>query len=188
MRNFGEHEPMELQDGFWPDENPGDFLTKPLQEVLKRRSDLYFNWMIRRDMPYVLALEKGQPVQSWDEWTEEDYIKHLRQRNEIAMVVRDSNDPDKVFGCIVYRLKKDSLEILHIVLRPGDDQEDVLLLMLAKMVAKGGPRKYLQICVDVGDLKTIAALQKADFSFPQKAEGNSLLCGRLIVKGLGSSS
>lgn len=188
MRNFDQNEPMELRGGFWPDENPNDFLTKPLQEVLKRRPDLHFRWMIRRDLPNVVALEKDSPIQSWDEWDEDNYIRYLRANNAVSMVLDDINDPDKILGCLVYELKSDSIEIEHVVVRPGDDQEDVLLFMLAKMVAKGGRRKYLKICVDVGDLKTIAALKKADFSFPQKAEGSSLLCGRLIVKGLGSTS
>lgn len=180
---------MKLEDGFWPDENPADFLTKPLQEVIKRRPDLRFNWMVRRDMLNVFALEKDQPVKSWDEWTEEDYVRNLRRNDTVAMIVQDSNDSDKVFGCVVYQLKNDSIVIKHVVLGPGDDQEDVFLFMLAKIVAKAGPsgrRKYLRICVDVSDLKTIAALEKADFSFPQKTEGNSLLCGRLITRGLGT--
>ena len=100
------------------------------------------------------------------------------------MVLRD--DQEKALGSISYELMPESIIIRHIVVARGEDQEDALLYLLAKMVQKGGKRKYLRICVDMEDEKTIQALKKADFSFGQKAEGDQLICGRLISKGLGN--
>ncbi len=44
---------------------------------------VHIRWMIRRDMPEVLQTEQ----ESFDySWTEEDFLRCLRQRNCIGMV------------------------------------------------------------------------------------------------------
>jgi len=49
----------------------------------KQRLGVHIRWMIRRDMPEVLDIESG----SFEfPWSEEDFIRCLRQRNCIGMV------------------------------------------------------------------------------------------------------
>ena len=47
-------------------------------------SEVHIRWMIRRDMPGVLEIEK---LSFEYPWTEEDFIRCLRRRNCIGMVV-----------------------------------------------------------------------------------------------------
>ena len=49
----------------------------------KEQVRVHIRWMIRRDMPEVLQTEQ----ESFDySWTEEDFLRCLRQRNCIGMV------------------------------------------------------------------------------------------------------
>ncbi len=66
----------------------------------KRQANCHVRWMIRRDMADVLEMESlcyAVP------WTEEDFIRCLRQRNCIGMVAEVG---EKVVGFMVYELHK----------------------------------------------------------------------------------
>ncbi len=60
-------------------------------------------WMIRRDMPEVLAIEQGCYGAPW---TQDDFLGALRQRNCIGMVAE--SHVGKVIGYMVYRLMPDA--------------------------------------------------------------------------------
>ena len=49
----------------------------------KEQIRVHIRWMIRRDMPEVLQTEQESFEHSW---TEEDFLRCLRQRNCIGMV------------------------------------------------------------------------------------------------------
>ena len=60
--------------------------------------NVHIRWMIRRDMPEVLEIEQS----SFEfPWTEEDFIRCLRQRNCIGMVAEYD---EKVVGFMIYEL------------------------------------------------------------------------------------
>ena len=68
---------------------------------------VHIRWMIRRDMPDVLQIES----QAFEfPWTEEDFIRCLRQRNCIGMVAEHE---DQVVGFMIYELHKNQLHILN---------------------------------------------------------------------------
>jgi len=67
----------------------------------------YVRWLIRRDMKEVLEIENY----SFDDpWSEEDFIKSLRQRNCIGMVAEFN---ERVIGYMIYELHKTKLHILN---------------------------------------------------------------------------
>lgn len=71
----------------------------------------HVRWMIRRDMPEVMEIES----KSFDcPWSEEDFIKALRQRNNIGMV---SEVNGEVAGYVVYTLNKRELEIINLAVK-----------------------------------------------------------------------
>ena len=61
-------------------------------------SKVHIRWMIRRDMAEVLAIE----ADSFEyPWSEDDFIRCLRQRNVIGMVAELD---DRIVGFMVYEL------------------------------------------------------------------------------------
>lgn len=63
-------------------------------------------WMISRDMPGVLDVEKSV----LGTWVEEDFRNYNRCRNSIASVVYGRND-EEVVGYMLYTLKKNSFTL-----------------------------------------------------------------------------
>ena len=70
------------------------------QQKQKRQLTVHIRWMIRRDMPEVLDIES----RSFDgPWSEEDFMRSLRQRNCIGMVAEHD---DCIVGFMIYELHK----------------------------------------------------------------------------------
>src|SRR5262249_26764482 len=74
---------------------------------------VHIRWMIRRDMPEVLQTEQDSFEYSW---TEEDFLRCLRQRNCIGMVAEQG---EKVVGFMIYELHKAKLHILNFAVHPA---------------------------------------------------------------------
>lgn len=67
-------------------------------------------WMIRRDMPQVLAIENEAFE---NPWTESDFVHSLRERNVIGMVAT-TDDGKNVIGYMLYSLKQKKVDLLNI--------------------------------------------------------------------------
>src|SRR5882672_12035331 len=81
-------------------------------QVQKQAVCVQIRWMIRRDMPEVLKIEQ----ESFEfNWTEEDFLACLRQRNCIGMVAEHDNH---VVGFMIYELHKTKLHILNFAVAP----------------------------------------------------------------------
>ena len=79
----------------------------------KQAISVQIRWMIRRDMPEVLRIEND----SFEfNWTEEDFLACLRQRNCIGMVAEYDG---RVVGFMIYELHKTRLHILNFAVAPG---------------------------------------------------------------------
>ena len=78
----------------------------------KEQVRVHIRWMIRRDMPEVLQTEQESFEYSW---TEEDFLRCLRQRNCIGMVAEQG---EKVVGFMIYELHKNKLHILNFAVHP----------------------------------------------------------------------
>ena len=67
----------------------------------KQEVRVHIRWMIRRDMPDVLEIER----QDFEfPWIDEDFIRCLRQRNCIGMVAEHE---DHVVGFMIYELHQE---------------------------------------------------------------------------------
>ncbi len=78
----------------------------------KQEVCVHIRWMIRRDMPEVLAIEN----RSFEfPWSDEDFIRCLRQRNCIGMVAEYD---ERVVGFMIYELHKNRLHVLNFAVRP----------------------------------------------------------------------
>ncbi len=88
-------------------------------------------WMVRRDFPSVLEIDHD----SFDVfWSEEDFLKQLRNRSVIGMVAVDRQE--QIVGFMIYRLEKNGYEILRLAVAPDCRRQGVGIAMLDKMADK----------------------------------------------------
>jgi ribosomal-protein-alanine N-acetyltransferase len=95
----------------------------------------HIRWMIRRDMPDVLHIEQ----QCFEHvWSEDDYIRCLRNRNVIGMVAEHQ---ERIVGSMIYELHKSRLHILNFAVHPDFQRQGVGAAMVQKLVGKLSPRQ-----------------------------------------------
>lgn len=122
--------------------------------MISTDAKLNIRWMIRRDMPEVLEIERlcfEYP------WSEDNFIRCLRQRNCIGMVVdlirprekvfRDDND--HVIGFMIYELHKARLHILNLAVEPAFQREGVGTAMVDKLKKKLFPQRRTRIDLEM---------------------------------------
>ena len=113
---------------------------------------VHIRWMIRRDMPEVLQTEQA----SFEfPWTEEDFLRCLRQRNCIGMVAEQG---EKVVGFMIYELHKTKLHILNFAVHPAWRRLGVGGQMVSKLVSKLSSHRRTRITLEVRETNLIAQL------------------------------
>jgi ribosomal-protein-alanine N-acetyltransferase len=99
--------------------------------------------MIRRDMPEVLHAEQESFEYAW---TEEDFLRCLRQRNCIGMVAEQG---ERVVGFMIYELHKNKLHILNFAVHPSYRRCGVGTQMVSKLVSKLSSHRRTRITLEV---------------------------------------
>ena len=109
----------------------------------KAQARVHIRWMIRRDMPEVLAIEHA----SFDfPWCEEEFLRVLRQRNCIGMVAEYG---ERVVGFMIYELHKNKLHVLNFAAHPEFRRQGVGRQMVAKLVGKLSNHRRTRIALYV---------------------------------------
>ncbi len=124
---------------------------------------LHIRWMIRRDMPEVLDIE-GKSFSM--PWTDEDFLRALRQRNVIGMVAEIG---DFVKGFMVYSLHRKGLEILNFAVEPETRGRKIGHEMVEKLKGKlsAQQRNWLRVVVRESDLRAQIFWRSQGFSAVQ---------------------
>lgn len=126
---------------------------------------LHVRWMIRRDMPEVVAIEQDDPRP----WSETDFLKNLRDRQIIGMVAERTIRPDTHFvvGYVVYELGKSCFGIDKI--RAAKEDSTVINTLLSKLESKLSHqrRNRIRLIAPETDMKLIRLLSRRGY----KAEG-----------------
>ena len=117
-----------------------------------RQLPVHIRWMIRRDMPDVLAIE--QECFEFP-WYEEDFIRCLRQRNCIGMVAEAS---ERVVGFMVYELHKHRLHVLNFAVGEKFRRSGVGTQMSKKLVSKLSNDRRSRIVLEVRETNLAAQL------------------------------
>ena len=120
---------------------------------------VHIRWMIRRDMPEVLDIETRNFEFSW---TEEDFIRCLRQRNCIGMVAEYD---ERVVGFMVYELHKNRLHILNFAVSPDFQRQGVGTAMVRKLIGKLSPQRRNRILLEIRETNLGAQLFFRDEGF-----------------------
>ncbi len=116
------------------------------------QSCVHIRWMIRRDMPSVLAIEET----SFEfPWSEEEFIRCLRQRNCIGMVAERD---DQVVGFMIYELHKNRLHLLNFAVNPNCRRASVGRSMIDKLASKLSLDRRNRIMLEVRETNLDAQL------------------------------
>src|SRR5437660_8910989 len=118
----------------------------------KEQVKVHIRWMIRRDMPEVLLAEQESFEYAW---TEEDFLKCLRQRNCIGMVAEHS---EKVVGFMIYELHKQKLHVLNFAVHPQFRRIAIGRQMVDKLVGKLSSHRRTKITLAVRETNLTAQL------------------------------
>jgi ribosomal-protein-alanine N-acetyltransferase len=118
----------------------------------KEQVRVHIRWMIRRDMPEVLQTEQESFEYSW---TEEDFLRCLRQRNCIGMVAEQG---ERVVGFMIYELHKAKLHILNFAVHPQFRRLGVGSQMVAKLISKLSSHRRTRITLEVRETNLPAQL------------------------------
>lgn len=113
---------------------------------------VHIRWMIRRDMPTVLAIEQASFEFSW---SEEEFIRCLRQRNCIGMVAEKG---DQVVGFMIYELHKNRLHLLNFAVHPSMRRSGIGAVMVEKLVGKLSFDRRNRILLEVRETNLEAQL------------------------------
>ena len=125
----------------------------------KEQVRVHIRWMIRRDMPEVLQTEQ----ESFEfAWTEEDFLRCLRQRNCIGMVAEQG---EKVVGFMIYELHKSKLHILNFAVAPSCRRSSIGGQMVSKLISKLSSHRRTRITLEVRETNLPAQLFFSKQSF-----------------------
>ena len=139
----------------------GQAFTEELRLIgtAKLQVPVHIRWMIRRDMAEVLAIE-GQSFEF--PWSEEDFVRCLRQRNCIGMVAEHH---EKVIGFMIYELHRNRLHILNFAVHQEMQRRRVGEQMLRKLVSKLSPQRRNKIMLEVRETNLSAQLFFREMGF-----------------------
>lgn len=103
----------------------------------------HIRWMIRSDMPEVLAIERqsfGNP------WAEQEFILALRQRNCIGQVAEHN---DIIVGFMLYELFKHRLELINLAVLCDSRRQGVGSALIDKLKTKCSAERRHTIVADI---------------------------------------
>jgi ribosomal-protein-alanine N-acetyltransferase len=119
-------------------EQIGTFKLSPADNLVQIR------WMIRRDMPEVMAIEK---LNQETFWSEAKFLEHLRNRYCIGMVAEKFG---RILGYMVYELHNGKVVLINIAVHPYWRRSRIgtqLLTKLKEKLIKSHRRKKLEAVV-----------------------------------------
>jgi ribosomal-protein-alanine N-acetyltransferase len=116
------------------------------------RPDVHIRWGIRRDMPEVLAIESA----SFEfPWSEDDFIRTLRHRNCIPLVVECN---ERIIGYTIYELHRNRLHVINFAVHPDFRHKGVGTALVTKLVNKLSPQRRNHILLEVRETNLDAQL------------------------------
>lgn len=116
---------------------------------------VHVRWMIRRDLPEVLAIEDGAFEVPWQE---DDFVRclqdrSLQDRNCIGMVAeKDGN----VVGFMVYELHERHLDLLNFAVGWLHRREGIGRAMMDNLISKLSRRRRTRITLHVRETNLVA--------------------------------
>ena len=130
-----------------------------LLQPQKNGLGVHVRWMIRRDMPEVVAIEREAFEFAW---SDEDFTRCLRQRNCIGMV---GEIADSVVSFMIYELQRTRLHVLNFAVLRSHRRLGVGSHMLRKLLGKLTPEHRNRVLLEVRETNLPAQLFFRDHGF-----------------------
>lgn len=109
-------------------------------------------WMVRRDMPQVMEIER----ESFEfAWSEADFSDVLKQKNCIGMVAEIG---DKIAGFMLYELHQTTLHLLNFAVAHSHRRQGIGSQMVAKLVIKLSQQRREAITTEVRERNLAAQM------------------------------
>ncbi len=121
-------------------------------DATTRTTEVLVRWLIRRDMPQVLVIERESFN---DPWTLEEFLVSLRERNTIGQVAERG---EIVVGYVVYRLHRARIEILNLAVDPRERRRGVGTQLVGRLVQKLSAGRRRSITAKVRERNVAAQL------------------------------
>lgn len=118
----------------------------------KRTITPHIRWAIRRDLPEMLQIEN----ECFDfPWSEDDWIRCLRQRNNIGMVAEHH---EHVVGSMIYELHRNRLHVMNFAVRKDHQRHGIGTAMVNKLKSKLSAQRRSRIMLEVRETNLAAQL------------------------------
>lgn len=92
------------------------------------RLQCHLRWMLRQDLPAVVAIESD----SFDfPWSEEEFIRCLRHRTSFGLVAEHS---ERVVGYALYEVRPQSVWVLNLAVHPHYRRQGIGRQLLSKLL------------------------------------------------------
>lgn len=106
---------------------------------------VHIRWMIRRDMPEVLAIEQT----SWESpWGEDKFLRHLRQRNVIGYVAEQDR---QIVGFMIYELRETTIHVLNLTVNPQFRRQRIGHQLVNKLILQLHRHRRKEVIIDLID-------------------------------------
>lgn len=119
---------------------------------MRAATECQVRWLIRRDMPEVMDIER---VSFEFPWEESEFLEQLKQRNIIGMVAEHQ---ERVVGFVIYRLVKGKIHILNFAVAPWARRQSVGSQMVEKLILKLSYQRRNEIVLEVRESNLPAQL------------------------------
>ena len=114
-----------------------------VSNITRQQLDVQIRWLIRRDMPEVLQIERTSFATAW---SDEDFLCCLRQRNCIGMVAEANH---QIVGFMIYELHKAKLHILNFAVSSEFRRMGVGKQMVLRLIDKLSQQRRNEILLDL---------------------------------------
>jgi [ribosomal protein S18]-alanine N-acetyltransferase len=128
---------MDFLSLFRPTYGQQAMVEKALKECV------HIRWMIRRDMPAILAIEQESFPHPW---REVEFIHCLRHRNCIGMCAEIN---DAIVGYMIYELHKNRLHVLNFAVAKEHQRKGVGTAMIQRLQGKLSHERRNRIMLEV---------------------------------------
>lgn len=121
-------------------------------------SDFHIRWMIRRDLPEVLAIDRQSWIEPWDDLRFNDQLRHPKIVGQVVQPAVWTYGEPPIVGYMVYQFSRDRIRLVRLAVHPSHRRKGIGRAMIEKLLTKCRPKgespRVLQIVVPEDDLPT----------------------------------